>query len=116
MTIIDYDKLLLERLNNLPQAYVECRDTRHLWYTDQDLHLEGTVSGRQRVERVLSCSRCGTVKTEHYALQTAMNGVQRLTSVGYRYTYPPEYTIPEMGRADAPREILRAARFRAGTE
>lgn len=111
MTIIDYDKALLERLQTTPKEYISCRDLRHLWRVDQDLHLEGQISGRQRVERSLSCSRCGTVKTEHYVLQTSMNGVQRLTSVGYNYTYPPEYMIPEMARATAPREILRAARF-----
>jgi len=111
MTIIDYDKLLLDRLRKLPQDYILCRDLRHQWTPEQELHLEGEISGRQRVERTLSCTRCGTVKVEHYALQTSISGIQRLTSVGYRYTYPPGYSIPEMARADAPREILRASRF-----
>ena len=116
MTLIDYDKLLLERLDSLPQEYILCRDLRHIWKVDQDLHLDGQISGRQRVERSLTCARCGTIKTEHYVLQTSMTGIQRLTSVGYHYNYPPEYAIPEMARADAPREILRAVRFNKGAE
>lgn len=111
MTLIDYDQLLLDRLKKLPQDYILCRDLRHIWKVDRDLHLEGEISGRQRVERTMTCARCSTVKTEHYVLHTSMSGIQRLSSVGYHYAYPPEYAIPEMSRAEAPREILRAARF-----
>lgn len=92
------------RLTNYDEAYLECKDMRHRWVLTQGY--ERQPSGW--VTRVLECDRCGTVRTDNYAI---LNG-QRLARAGSSYRYPEGFSFRGLPQAENLSEVVRYEAFR----
>jgi hypothetical protein len=103
---------LSRALKRATPDYLACRDIRHLWVIEENMHIVEKIDGGELVERHLVCDRCQTLRRDRYLLNVDGYGVKRLTVLGSQYTYPEDYLMPEMGKADHPREVLRYEQFR----
>lgn len=70
-------------------AYVTCRDLRHAWLQDATV---GSPEGE--VSRTLTCSRCGTVRTETYVISRRGGFISK---TGHKYKYPEGYLLKRPG-------------------
>ena len=77
-----------DTLEDMPQAFLACRDMRHQWkpFTAQINDAEGTV------ERNFRCPRCKTIRHDLLHLRD-------WTILGTSYTYPDGYLVKGAGRA-----------------
>jgi len=87
------------RLHNYDTSYLECKDMRHRWSLIQPY--ERQPSGW--VTRVLECDRCGTVRTDNYAI---LNN-QRLARAGSSYRYPEGFSFRGLPQAESLGEVVR---------
>ena len=92
-------KAFRERLHNYESSYLECKDMRHRWVLIQSY--ERQPSGW--VTRVLECDRCGTTRTDNYAI---LNG-QRLARAGSSYKYPEGFSFRGLPEAENLSEVVR---------
>lgn len=100
---------LSNALMDLPDEWVICRDMRHAWEVENDFHVTaGNKRMIREVQRILSCLRCRTERTETYHLAT--NG--GLEKVHQRYTYPDHYQLKGVPRGNKPSSIIQAEQFR----
>lgn len=102
-------------LQELPTAWVMCRDVRHGWVIRTDYHVVPHMEGNSRVlhiVRELECIRCGTVRHESY-VQNKWGGIEKL---GQHYSYPVGYQIKGVPRGVKPAEMIRAESFRRAME
>lgn len=95
MTLADFRA----RLHNYDEKYLTCKDVRHRWTLTQPY--ERQPSGW--VTRVLECERCGTVRTDNYAI---VNN-QRLARAGSTYQYPEGFSFRGLPQADNLSEVVR---------
>ena len=88
-----------ERLHNYDENYLTCKDVRHRWTLTQSY--ERQPNGW--VTRMLECDRCGTVRTDNYAI---LNG-NRLARAGSSYRYPEGFSFRGLPQADSLSEVVR---------
>ena len=100
MTLKDFR----ERLTNYDDNYLLCKDMRHRWTLTQGY--ERQPNGW--VTRVLECERCGTVRTDNYAI---LNG-QRLGRAGSSYRYPDGFSFRGLPQVEALSEVVRYEAYR----
>lgn len=95
MTLKQYRQVLHE----YDDSYLQCKDIRHSWQIDSPYHRtpEGWVI------RVLSCTRCGTVRTDTFAV----TGGNRLARVSNSYRYPAGFSIRGLPKAENLSEVTR---------
>lgn len=70
-------------------AYSRCRDLRHSW---GEVATTGEMEGL--VERVLTCARCGTTRTEEFEVSGRWGLIRK---VRHRYRYPEGYLLKARG-------------------
>jgi hypothetical protein len=112
MKAVDFDGVLRDALQRMPDEYLQCRDLRHLWHREGGYTVAGTVDGGSIVERSVVCQRCGTSKVEKHLLVEKRGKPTRMQFLGTSYRYPDGYLMPEMSRSEHPRELLRGEEFR----
>lgn len=95
MTLKDFR----DRLVGYDDRYLLCKDMRHRWVLAQSY--ERQPNGW--VTRVLECDRCGTVRTDSYAV---LNG-NRLARAGSSYRYPEGFSFRGLPQADNLSEVVR---------
>jgi hypothetical protein len=95
MTLEDYRS----RLHQYPANYLSCKDIRHRWTLVEDFHRQ--PGGR--VVRILECDRCGTVRTDNYAMLAG----KRLARAGASYAYPENFSVRGLPQAENLSEVLR---------
>lgn len=93
-----------EQLDGYDDTYLECRDLRHSW------KIQGFFNYGGEVVRRLSCSRCKTVREDHWE----PNG-ERISG---RYKYPDGYSIrgSNVKAFDVRREVLHRVKVYANEE
>jgi len=107
---------LVSALQDYSDTYLNCRGIQHRWSISADLHVSEKLNEGELVERHLVCENCTTVRKDRFLLRMDRWKVQRLEVLGAQYSYPEGYLVPEMIRADHPREILRTEMFKRATK
>lgn len=92
-------KMFRDRLSTYDESYLECKDMRHRWTLVQPY--ERQPSGW--VTRVLTCERCGTTRTDNYAI---LNN-NRLARAGSSYKYPEGFSFRGLPQAENLSEVVR---------
>jgi hypothetical protein len=88
-----------EALHEYDNAFLQCKDLRHAW---------ATTSPYQRnsegwVVRILTCGRCGTVRTDTYA--ELRN--KRLARASSSYRYPAGFALRHLPQEENLSEVMR---------
>ena len=99
MTLGDFRK----RLSDYDESYLECKDMRHRW----DLVQSYAKQASGWVTRVLACDRCGTRRTDSYALLSN----RRLARAGSSYRYPQGFSFRGLPQEDNLSEVVRYEAF-----
>lgn len=82
------------QLAHLPDNFLLCRDIKHSYDVNVELHSIKYVGDPSTyLRRELLCRRCGTVRHENFAL--VKGEVEKLRST---YTYPPGYQMVRVPR------------------
>lgn len=91
-------------IKDIDTGLLECRDLQHSWVHSTDFQIQRIDRRIASVRRVLQCTRCGAMRTDHYELPS----FHRISS---SYVYPEGYLIPgHKGRilvAEVRQEILK---------
>ena len=87
------------RLGEYSSEYLQCKDVRHRWVVTEDY----TPEGNGWVVRSLECDRCGTIRTDKYAVLRK----NRLARAGSTYRYPEGYRFNGLPDADHLSEVTR---------
>jgi hypothetical protein len=90
------------------EDFLLCKDMRHQWELVQPY--EKKRSGW--VTRVLECSRCGTLRTDTYAI---INN-ERLARAGSTYRYPTGFSMRGLPQVDKVPELTRFEAYRRAQE
>lgn len=69
--------------------YLTCRDLRHSWRKGPT---QGSTEGE--ASRTLTCSRCGTTRTETFAISHRWGSIRK---TGHKYRYPEGYLMKSPG-------------------
>lgn len=97
---------LAQRLRQLPDGFVTCRDLQHAWDKPDGFILE-TYRGRDRIVRRMTCARCGTGRLDYHKIENA--GLVKTRSV---YTYPEGFLLPKSPPGTKPLSVVRAESLR----
>jgi hypothetical protein len=102
--------ILQNRLQNLPDNWVQCRDMKHAWTVDDNFHVTrfGLRNKIAEIKRILVCLRCGTKRHETY-VPTGWGGLEKVRSY---YQYPEEYQIRGVPRGVKPQQIIQQEQWR----
>lgn len=102
---------LADRLKEVPDSWVTCRDMMHAWIPLNDFHVSGKHGRVLEIRRDLVCMRCETVRHEDFDVTKA-----GLEKVRQTYTYPLGYQIPGVPRGVKPKAIVQQEQYRRAME
>lgn len=91
-----------DRLHNYSQKFLLCKDIRHVWKVETPY--SSFPKNPDWVQRVLVCSRCGTVRTDNFHLDQATQRMQRGAS---SYRYPAGFSMRGLPQERNLSEIMR---------
>ena len=109
------DDALAASLDHLNPLFADCRDLRHPWKVTRDFHLVNTdldrdsrprMGQRRYVERTLTCTRCGTERSEAYAVRESAYG-SSLRKLSVTYSHPDGYLLKGLGQLGNVAELIR---------
>lgn len=105
-------------LEDYPEHYLACRGDFHPWEKTSDYRLvnarnEGrsSIKGNSSfVEREWTCSNCGMVRYDYFAIITVRRRTL-LRKIGGNYRYPEGYSIRGIGSPSGAKEYIRGAQY-----
>lgn len=105
-------------LEDYPENYLNCRGDFHPWHKTSDYRLvdaqrEGRfpVKGNSVfVEREWTCSNCGMVRYDYFAVVTVRRRTL-LRKIGGYYRQPQGYAIKGIGSPSGAKEYIRGAQY-----
>jgi hypothetical protein len=105
-------------LEDYPEHYLACRGDFHPWEKTSDYRLvdarnEGRASIKGNssfVERKWTCTNCGMVRSDYFAVVTVRRRVL-LRKIGGYYQQPEGYPIRGIGSPSGAKEYIRGAQY-----
>lgn len=113
------EDVFVDALEHTEPEFLVCRELRHVWRPSTPFRLvdASLEDGRQPrgghteyAERRLTCSRCGTERSDAYAI-SRRRGHTALTKIGSSYNQPEGYAITGIGSTASMRDILLGVAF-----
>lgn len=91
-----------DRLHNYSPKFLHCKDIRHVWAVSTPYTpFEDNPSW---IHRVLTCRRCGTVRTDTFHLDQM---TRRMERGGSTYRYPAGFSLRGLPQERGLAEIMR---------
>jgi len=102
-------EVLVTLLEELPEAFLQCRGLRHAWRVDQDfyVHQDHKATKLLTIARDLTCMRCEAVQRREIFIQRKWG----LEKVANRYTYAPEYALHGAPRGVKPSLLVYEVQY-----
>lgn len=87
----------LKWLRSLDNDFIECRSIRHRWemsrfsaLSPDERKVRKPEGANQVIKRVLTCTRCGTVRNDYFGRNSKRGMFERIKS---EYAYPTGYVF-----------------------